>query len=480
MKKYLFQILALTMLMVATQSCFQDLDNDPPFNFPQMPPPPPPPADGLVFHMPFNGNFVEAQSEIAATVVGTPTFAPGVEGQAFQGAANSYLTFNMSDLVYELDEDFTVAFWYNINASPDRAGILTITPGTPDTRTRGLRIFREGSAYRQVIMGILGTGGGDAWLAGGDAAALNPNFAEWVHVTLTVEGGRAALFFDAQQVVGINFDGISWEDCTVISIGSGAPGFSEWNHLSDQSLIDDVRIYNRALEVDEIATLADTNPPLEMNGQVFFAPFDHSFRNIVAGMNPTIEGIPTLVPGKVGMAFAGAVDSYLTFGIQNMVEALTDELTIAFWYNLNTERDRAGIFTITTGVQTLGEGLRIFREGGANAPQNVRMVIGRAGGYAWLANTPVIPVGEWTHIAYVIDADSATIFINGEVAASVGAPYFVGGVNFGASTIMSVGAGGPGFSEWNHLSDTSLIDDLRIFDRALSEAEIAAIIEHAN
>ena len=40
-----------------------------------------------------------------------------------------------------------------------------------------------------------------------------------------------------------------------MSIGSGAPRFNEWNHLSDHSLIDELRIYNKALSAAEIKQL---------------------------------------------------------------------------------------------------------------------------------------------------------------------------------------------------------------------------------
>ena len=37
-----------------------------------------------------------------------------------------------------------------------------------------------------------------------------------------------------------------------MSIGSGSPRFNEWGHNSDHSLIDELRIYNKALSADDI------------------------------------------------------------------------------------------------------------------------------------------------------------------------------------------------------------------------------------
>lgn len=61
---------------------------------------------------------------------------------------------------------------------------------------------------------------------------------------------------DGTEVKSIPFTGISWNGCDIMSIGSGAPRFTEWGHLSDQSLIDELRIYNKALPASEIARLA--------------------------------------------------------------------------------------------------------------------------------------------------------------------------------------------------------------------------------
>jgi hypothetical protein len=41
-----------------------------------------------------------------------------------------------------------------------------------------------------------------------------------------------------------------------MSIGSGAPRFNEWGHLSDNSLIDELRIYNKALTASMIQSMA--------------------------------------------------------------------------------------------------------------------------------------------------------------------------------------------------------------------------------
>jgi hypothetical protein len=43
---------------------------------------------------------------------------------------------------------------------------------------------------------------------------------------------------------------------------------------------------------------------------------------------------------------------------------------------------------------------------------------------------------------------------------------------------MSIGSGEPRFNEWGHLSDNSLIDELRIYNKALTASQIKEIVNH--
>jgi len=55
------------------------------------------------------------------------------------------------------------------------------------------------------------------------------------------------------------YPGISWANCDILTIGSGAPNFTEWGHLSDLSLIDELRIFDKALTQEEIQQMVEDN-----------------------------------------------------------------------------------------------------------------------------------------------------------------------------------------------------------------------------
>ena len=260
MKKIIF--LSIIISGVILSSCFQDLDQDLPFDYPEQPTPPPIGEDGQMFYLSFDEDLQDFQSLMEANVVGSPTFIDGKSGLAYSGAANSYLTFDVANLAAPLSSEMTFAFWYKINNNPDRAGILVIGPpqeGQPanaqNNRTSGIRIFREGGEI-QTVKANIGNGEADAWLDGGANAQIDAQENEWIYIALVIESDQATLYMDGEVVSNTGFSGISWQGCDIISIGSGAPRFTGWGHLSDQSLIDEVRFYNKALPASEIARLA--------------------------------------------------------------------------------------------------------------------------------------------------------------------------------------------------------------------------------
>lgn len=255
-------ILSIVTALLLT-SCFQDLGQNPPFDFPEQPTPPPIGADGQMFYLSFDEDLEDFQSLMEAAVVGSPTFADGKSGRAYAGAANSYLTFDVANMAAPLSSEMTFTFWYKVNATPDRAGILVIGPpheGNPanaqNNRTAGIRIFRENAGGMQRVKANVGNGTADKWVDGGTLADLDPETAGWVHIALVLASDKGTLYMDGVAVKVTEFTGISWNGCDIMSIGSGAPRFNEWGHLSDNSLIDELRIYNKALTASMIQSMA--------------------------------------------------------------------------------------------------------------------------------------------------------------------------------------------------------------------------------
>ncbi len=218
------------------------------------------PMDGETLYMSFDGTYTDLVSGTDATVVGSPGFAgESVEGSdAYAGAADSYLTFSSDALE---SEEFSAAFWLKINAVPDRAGILVMSPpdeanpDKPNNRTTGLRFFRENIGGMQRFKLNMGTGTADAYVDGAEAADVDPTTDEWVHFAFTISATEGVVYINGEVVKQAAFSGISWDGVESLSIMSGAPRFVEWGHLSDESFMDELHLFNKVLTQAEVQTL---------------------------------------------------------------------------------------------------------------------------------------------------------------------------------------------------------------------------------
>jgi len=183
--------------------------------------------------------------------------------------------------------------------------------------------------------------------------------------------------------------------------------------------------------------------------------------------NGTLHGDPTWLPtgGKVGgaLSFDGA-DDRVNCGTFNPSEA-TGKLSLCLWAKWN-------------GQPTSWQGLIAKRNGWS--PTDVMWSLeadintgklaffhytsGRIGG------DPVLPIGEWTHVAVSFDGTTATMYIDG-------APTGSGPFSLPSATQATVvfGASTPeGYNAFN-----GALDDIQLYDRALSPAQIQIVMTGA-
>jgi hypothetical protein len=70
-----------------------------------------------------------------------------------------------------------------------------------------------------------------------------------------------------------------------------------------------------------------------------------------------------------------------------------------------------------------------------------------------------------------ISDKKCAIYINGALAREVDNA----GLNWTGCSVLSIGSGGPNFTYWGHADDLSLYDELHLFNKALSQAEVQAL-----
>jgi hypothetical protein len=440
--------------------------------------------DGEIFYMPFDQNvgFTELMTFKSATAVGSPSIAAdGVQGGAYAGATDSYLTFPTTGLT---GIEFSAFFWMKVNAVPNRADILVIgppdeaNPSAQNLRTSGFRFFREDAAGKQRFKLNVGDGAGEYWFDGGAAADVDPAADEWVSLAFTISATQSVVYINGQVVSQGDFPGVSWAGCDILSIMSGAPRFTGWDHKSDLSYMDELRLFDKALSQEEVQMIAGATQPYDpLYDEVFYMPFEGSNTDLVSGTDATSVGSPGFAgEGATGdNAYAGAADSYLTVPTDGL---LNEEFSATFYLKINAVPDRAGILVMSPedvehpdaqNIRT--SGFRFFREN-AGGKQRFKLNVGDGSADSWFdggAAADVDPaIDEWVHFAFTISGSECVVYIDGEVV-SQGA---FGGVDWAGCDLLSIMSGDQRFTEWGHHSDQSYMDELRIYSKALTQAEV--------
>lgn len=431
---------------------------------------------GEVFYMPFNNEYREMNSLQLATKVGMAGFANGIQGgTAYQGAADAYLTFPAG--VLQGSNAMSASFWMKVDKSMDRAGVLVVSPPAADNndRTKGFRFFREasnGGATQRFKLNA-GNGTADSWFDGGAAADVVPNTGEWVHFAFSLSGTEGVVYINGNVAAQGAFGGVDWTNCSQISIMSGAPNWTGWNHKSDGSIMDELRIFNKALSQDEIKTI------MLKEQASFYMDFNGDFKENLTGAAATAVGAPGFAYGSglQGDAYKGADNAYLTFPTSNLQGA---EFGASFWMKINAVPDRAGILVMgpldaanpdAQNVRT--SGFRFFREASnGGATQRFKLNAGNGAADSWFDGGSAADVdpttGEWVHFAFSIAANECRVYIDG-TQVSQGA---FTGINWTGCDLLSIMSGSPRFNGWGHKSDQSLMDELYLFKKALSTEEV--------
>lgn len=432
-----------------------------------------PKYDGEIFYLPFDGDYMNMIRFDTAMITGNPGFADeGIaSAMSYEGAEGSYLQYPLEDIQ---SDELSMIFWMKINTDAARAGIMNVGSTNDDAgRKNGFRLFREGDATSQRIKLNVGTGAGESW---NDGDVVDPSTGDWVCIAVTISSTQNTIYIDGIPVRTSDMSApIDWTGCDYLTIGSGETTFTYWDHLGDPSEIDEVRFFDKVLTQDEIKSIISEETGKDFTNTLYM-PFEDSYANVINQTTATVTGSPGFSDGKVGKAYMGATDSYITIPADGK---MTPEFSAAFWIKVNPDPDRAGIITIGSTNDDAGRknGLRLFREGSATE-QRFKLNVGTGTGESWNDGDVIDPsASDWVHIAFTISETKNVIYINGT---AVRTSDMSAGIDWTGCSEFTIGSGEPTFSYWGHLSDNSEIDELRFFNIALTATEVTALMNDDN
>jgi len=407
------------------------------------------------------------------TLQNSPTWTTGQIAGAlnFVAASSQYVDMGISSTLSP-SSAITVSAWINASSFPNAQN---------DVVERGVTNFYE--------LGVTSTGKMSIWVA---LNAVNSHYSgtgtytllagKWYHVAFTYDSvnglkGYVNGLLDGSDVAFGTMSGSNHP----FTIGA----FTFFSNRYFNGKIDDVRVYNRALSATDIArlytagrTTRDASPTtLITNGLVGYWTFDG--HNVNWGSNTTADSsgqgnTGTLINmststsgtiGKIGQALSFNSSAHVQLQNSTSLNLNGSNLTMAAWIKPQTLPAGDHIFLIKS-ANSDGNVSRWFLDASANHP---RALAFNGSFSCTITGSTVLSVGTWYHVAATFDGNALRLYVNGVQDSSL-----IGGVCAGA-TVDAV-------ANYFTISPTGFpftgaVDDVRIYNRALSATEIQQLYQ---
>ncbi len=452
-------------------------------------------ANGLVGYWPLDGATTNWTSNTTRDLSGngntgtlvsmSTTSSPvaGKIGQAFKLTHNDdYIDLGTpSSLNFDRVTPFSMSVWFKTIAAGNQAFIIKAPEQSPYT---GYWFQIYGG---NVVMDLV-NGAEPSEQGLGIYTDATFNDGKWHHAVATYDGSSNLsgehIYIDGVAVATTQYDS---ETTLTGSVANSYPvriGADGLNPPSDDfnGLLDDIRIYNRALSATEIkqlynlgaATIAHSNAMIS-NGLVGYWTFDGAATNWTTGVTRDLSGngnngslafmstSSSPVAGKIGQAFNFDKTDSISVPYSSILNP-TRAMTITAWVKYRSFTDSAilsegdldggdGSYSMGTGCGAAGNHF-VFSPGMPDGSLNE--------GCGLFSNASA-SLNTWYHVVGTYDGSYIKIYVNGSLDNS-----------FATSTTMHMATNsviiGGYFSPGNLVDGT--IDDVRIYNRSLSATEV--------
>lgn len=402
----------------------------------------------------YHGKLKNFEDEECSPAITGSKWKEGVLGHALRFDGDDDYVELPSNMIDPADTAFSAFVWVNLEQKQGSDAQIILQQCDAGTDSGRAWLWR--SSDDKLCSSI----GGSSTVS---TTAVFANTGEWHHVGVTYDGSTVTLYVDGQAC---GFASRNAESCTGkfylgrFKLNGYAETYANWD-----GEIDDVRIYDRVLRADEIQVLADASVAHwefdENNGSI---AFDSSL-----SFNHTTVNGAQWVNGKLGTALAfGGTGDYVQ--ADNYAGITGDRSrTCAAWIK-TTGTD--GVI-LSWGLAETGKKW-IFRVGSTG-----QLEVGVWNGF--IRGTSLVNDGQWHHIAAVLEndgyptLDEIRLYVDG-VEQTTSCYNYVGDLPHictDNTQLVLVGA------RYDNLAYADffygVIDDVRIYERALTQTEIQAL-----
>jgi len=360
--------------------------------------------------------------------------------------------------------DHSISLWFNLD---DTDGIQTAIEFDFENRI----IFRPVSSDSNKAN--IGSSG---WFNHGLSFSTN----QWYHLVITFSAGNPfKIYVDGVlSYTGSNSNINTQSNDNIIGAGNASGG----NGLDGK--IDQVRIFNKAISAEDVATLyaettstaSNTNPFSEGAGLALYS-MDYDASDAGGYYDGTPTDVEFGVEGQInyGARFNGS-SSIIKDVLGSGFTYATKTMTFSAWiFVTDNSKDNVIIadgFTNATGGWAISTGY-------GSAP-NQKLAFSRAGSVGGVQQTygsVTIPDDTWTHIVVSVDFPNMTtnssikMYINGTEDTSLTDGI---GYAFQENSTYNTSIGGIWFGSAGKFFEGS-IDQVRIFNKALDSTEVGTL-----
>ncbi len=370
---------------------------------------------------------------------------------------NDYVDMGTAARVIPASTAFSLSWWDQVGSSPSSfEGLFAFATGS-----KHLLVYRDGTDLY-----VTPHDGTNAVKFSSVPSLSIPNV--WHHwVIVGTAGGESHTVGDYTLYI----DGASQAAAGTSGTGSNASQINYIGHdgfdATWKGLIDEVRIYNRALSSTEVAALyAKTSQALIKNssrGLVAHWTFEEGTGTATSdktgnGNTGTLTNGPTWSAGKFGkgLSFDGS-DDYVNVGANEAINS-AGSFTLSAWINPTSFADYRTILVEGVGGG-YSSGYRMLID--TNAKLTCQTGDSNA---STQPSSASISVGVWSHVSCVWNGTNKTWYINGAQDSTSAATY-----NRDVSPAAYIGRS----TTASNYPFYGSIDDVRIYNRALSAQEVS-------
>lgn len=430
------------------------------------------PTEGLVAFFPFNGNADdESGNGNHGTVFGASLASDrfGIPGRAYRfDGVDDYILANADNLP---TAERTLSLWFRADRLDNRPGLLGYGGGACGT-TWFMGVNNGGAARQYQMQGHC--------LANRVRAGYGPKpVGRWMHWLMTTDGTGTKLYLDGVEifrngtfVTNTNVTGRDLALGVWVSPGGAAP-FTDGNSGYFDGRLDDVVIYDRALEPAEVEGVFAGALP---ENPVLYFPFSGSASDESGNENDGFVIGATLSEDRFGNPQSAydfdGVDDYIRAGADGLP---TGERTVSFWFYADGVGGRPGL--LGYGGGNCGTSwLMGINNGGAD---NQFQLQGHCLSNLLRSGYGPEPVSSWHHWVIQTNPEGTRILLDGELFASNGnfvTNTQVAGRDLSFGVIPSPSGVAP-FTDVNVGYFDGQLDDIAIYNRSLDGDEIRALLQ---